>query len=100
MIFVEGAGKIYLDFHNFRSCYAGEGSSGAIDGIKYKGISSTDPIEDGATIGGVPYTPQIGDMVVYGAKEYLYRYGDNGQPKWFEMGDEDKTTEIMWEVDS
>ena len=97
--FVEGAGKIYLDFHNFRNCYTPDVPVGDVDGIKYKGISSTDPMSEGATIGGLPFTPQVGDLVVYGAKEYLYRYGDNGQPKWFEMGDEDKTTEIMWEVD-
>ena len=96
---MEGAGKIYLDFHNFRNCYTAEGSSGGIDGIKYKGISSTDPLVDGATVNGLPFTPQIGDMVVYGSKEYLWRYGDNGHAGWFEMGDEDKTTEIMWEVD-
>ena len=99
IIFVEGQGRIYLDFHNFRQCYSQEGQSGTVEGIRYKGISSTNPLTDGATLNGLPFTPQVGDLVVFGSQEFLYRYGDNGQPGWFEMGDEDKTSEIMWEVD-
>lgn len=99
IIFVEGQGKIYLDFHHFRQCYTPDIPQVSNDGIRYKGISSTNPLTEGATLNGVPFTPQAGDLVVYGAKEFLYRYGDNGQLGWFEMGDEDKTNEIMWEVD-
>ena len=88
IIFVEDEGQIFLDFHNWRKCY----SASAEDrkgGIKYLGISTTDPATGTVTVDGNVVTPKTNDMVVFGTKEYIYRKGADGTYKWYEMGDED-----------
>ena len=55
------------------------------DIIRFVGVSSTE-ITDGGTetpiIGGEQHTPAVGDLVFYGAKEFIYT-GDD----WSELGD-------------
>lgn len=96
IIFVEGQngnGRIFLDFHNTRTCYTPSvSSSSSTSGMNYVGISSTDP-KTGVTIDGQPYEPNEFDMVVYGKKEYMYRHGkdEDGHDLglgWYEIGNE------------
>ena len=45
------------------------------DIIRFVGVSSTEITDGGTetpTIGGEQYTPAVGDLVFYGAKEFIY----------------------------
>lgn len=103
IIFVEDTGKIYLDFHNKRTCYTPDIMVQPVSdgGIKFIGVSSIDPtgpvgLDGTITIGSTTVTPKIGDMVAWNKKEYIFRNGDDGQ-KWYELGDED---ELSWQDDT
>lgn len=55
------------------------------DIIRFVGVSSTEITDGGTetpTIGGEQHTPTVGDLVFYGAKEFIYT-GD----AWSELGD-------------
>ena len=104
LIFVEtvaepGKGKVYLDYHNRRTCYTPEFIATTSDGLRYIGIASADPTEGAFTISGKPgYSPEENDIVVFGTKEFLYRKGEDGELGWFQLGDEE-TDELTWEDD-
>lgn len=100
IIFVEDEGQIFLDFHNRRRCYSAS-ERDRNDGIKYLGISKTDPSTGIVTVNGEVITPKANDMVVFGSKEYIYRKGDDNRFRWYEMGDEDApgwNDENSWSV--
>lgn len=79
-----GIGKIYLDYGNERVCYTAE------QGMNYVGISTTDPKTGTVTIGGQILQPRLKDVVVYGKKEYMWRYDDElKENRWLEIGDEE-----------
>lgn len=88
IIFSEGLQKIFLDFHDTRTCYASGISDVPTGVMNYLGLSDTDPTKKPVEVNGQVITPKPNDMVVYGTKEYLYRNGDNGTG-WYEIGDED-----------
>ena len=88
IIFVEDEGQIFLDFHNWRKCYS-TSEQDRKEGVRYLGISTTDPVEGIVTIDGAEVTPKANDMVVFGTKEYIYRKGADDTYKWYEMGDEE-----------
>lgn len=103
LIFVEDEQKIYLDYDNRRVCYASaEGGGGGAEGAtNYLGISTTDPTSGTVKVNGETISsPALHSIVVYGTKEYLYRWGEdeNGNPVkgWYEIGDENSPG---WEVD-
>jgi hypothetical protein len=54
--------------------------------MNFLGVSTTDPaLNEGTgtvTIGDKVITPEVGDVVIYGAKEFVYANG-----KWNEYGD-------------
>jgi hypothetical protein len=87
-IYVLGASTIEFHATNtdnspFKSAGKGGGSG---DGVHFKGSTST-ALTDGATtnpitIDGSSYTAAMGDMVVYGNKEFLF-----DGTSWHEMGD-------------
>lgn len=89
IIFVEDMGQIYLDFHNWRRCYS-ISTYDRKEGIKYLGISTTDPTTGVVTVEGIVVTPEANNMVVFGTKEYIYRKGKNNVLGWYELGDEDE----------
>lgn len=90
IIFVEDLGKIYVDFHNMRTCYTP-------NSLNYVGISKVNPEnagEDGEVtlIDNTTIKPKINDLVVWGKKEFIWREGKEGNntvTRWFELGDED-----------
>ena len=96
IIFVEDAGQIYLDFHNYRRCYNATDEAPS-NGLNYLGISTTDPSTGTVTIDGTIITPNENDMVAYETKEFIYRKGgENGDILgWYEIGDESNTE---WKV--
>lgn len=51
--------------------------------MHFAGVSTTDPAEGTVTIGGEIYTPEKGDVVLFGVKEFIY-----DGTKWNELGDE------------
>ena len=87
-IYVLGASTIEFHATNtdnspFKSAGKGGGSG---DGVHFKGSTST-ALTDGATtnpitIDGSSYTAVMGDMVIYGNKEFLF-----DGTSWHEMGD-------------
>lgn len=97
IIFVEDTGRIYLDFHNHRRCYTPDisGLESQIASLshttKFIGTADGDPTLGNVTIGGKAISPNIGDIVSFGKKEYLYRKGELGET-WYEIGDEDEMT--------
>lgn len=95
---MEDLGKIYVDYHNYRRCYSGSSDgSGGEDGIKYLGISTTNPATEGATVkGNVITNPKEGSMVIYNSKEFMWRKDSNGIGGWIEIGDEDA---FAWDED-
>ena len=97
LIFIEDDGQIYLDFHNHRRCYSSEGGEDMKYAVKYLGISTTSPESGLVTIDGIQITPKINDMIAFQNKEFIYRKGENGHAKWFELGDEDMPG---WDVDT
>ena len=83
-----GIGKIYLDYGEKRICYTTE------QGMNYVGISTTDPSKNNgqgpATINGQELQPRLKDVVVYGKKEYMWRYDSElKKNRWMEIGDEE-----------
>lgn len=93
IIFVEAEKKIYLDFHNRRTCYANVSASG---GMNYLGIADNLPDDENVILkGGKSVTAKENDMIVVGTKEYIYRKGYNDVLGWFEIGDE---SEMDWNV--
>ena len=56
--------------------------------MNYLGVSTTNPLTTGVTIGGTSITPNEQDVVAYGNKEYLYGKDKNGNLGWIEIGDE------------
>jgi hypothetical protein len=88
LIFVEDDGQIFLDFHNWRRCYSTSNDDRKY-GVRYLGVTTTDPKTGVITINGVVVTPKANDMVAFGNIEYIYRAGDDGQLKWLELGNED-----------
>ena len=87
-IYVLGASTIEFHATNtdnspFKSAGTGGGSG---DGVHFRGSTST-ALTDGATtnpitIDGSSYTAVMGDMVIYGNKEFLF-----DGTSWHEMGD-------------
>ena len=52
--------------------------------LVFQGVSTTDPLgEEGVVINGEVLVPAIGDVILYGVKEYVY----DGNA-WIELGDE------------
>lgn len=88
LIFVEDDGQIFLDFHNWRRSYSTSNDDRKY-GVRYLGVTTTDPKTGVITINGKVVTPKANDMVAFGNIEYIYRAGDDGQLKWLELGNED-----------
>lgn len=99
-IYVLGASTIEFHATNtdnspFKSAGKGGGSG---DGVHFRG-STTTALTDGATtnpitIDGSSYTAVIGDMVIYGNKEFLF-----DGTSWHEMGDLSDTVGRKYYVD-
>lgn len=73
--------------YNIKDATAREQIAAILGGdiIRFVGVSSTEITDGGTetpTIGGEQYTPAVGDLVFYGAKEFIYT-GD----LWSELGD-------------
>ena len=84
---MEDLGKIYLDFHDMRTCYTP-------NSLNYAGISKVNPenIKGNGKITLIDNTeliPKINDMVVWEKKEFIWREDEDGNRGWFEVGDED-----------
>lgn len=96
IIFVLDTNEIYLDFEGSRCCYSTlNPPPKTINYMNYLGIVDDEPLKQGELhlIGtSEPLMPKERDVVVFGKKEYMYRYGvdDKEHLKWYEMGDEDK----------
>lgn len=103
IIFVEDTKKIYLDFHQNRVCYSGDGTDSEKSTFRYIGISDTDPLTDGVSLNGstiVANEENKNKVVVHGTKEFVCRQDTDGTWGWFELGDENATaTGSVWEVD-
>ena len=99
IIFVEDLGRIYVDFHNKRTCYTPDLSELSVNmasATKFIGVSDNNPLLGNVTVGDNPVSPKKGDIVVWGKKEYLYREDEDGNLGWHELGDEDAPT---WDED-
>lgn len=61
--------------------------SGLTGAMHFAGVSTTDPKGSGATVNG--HTSWvIGDVVLYGNKEYVLKVAENIAANWVELGDE------------
>jgi len=99
-LYAKGAGT--LDVHALQDAIcpfdiAGKGG-GSGDGVHFRG-STTTALTDGATtnpitIDGSSYTAVMGDMVIYGNKEFLF-----DGTSWHEMGDLSDTVGRKYYVD-
>ena len=107
IIFVEDTRKLYLDFHGNRVCYSGDEVAPIIPEpeigtMVFKGIADADPLtsESFNLVGNnEAYVPKEGDTVSFGTKECIYRKDEEGNLKWFEIGDESKQVELTWDED-
>ena len=74
--------------------------------MDFIGVSTTDPAKGTVTIGGTVITPNKGDVVIYGNKEFVYdgsawkEYGDVGAQETAITALQGKVTTLEGEMDT